>query len=49
MTTSRVGQQAGSYRMFIGFWPGGDGARLKVIEGPQDGENRVRLGDLRVK
>ncbi len=49
MTTSRVGQPAGSYQMLTGFWPGGDGARLKVIDGPQDGENRVKLGILRVK
>ena len=38
---------AGPYQIFAGFWLGE--SRLKVVEGPNDGVNRVPLGDLRVK
>jgi hypothetical protein len=40
---------AGTYTVFIGFWPGGEGKRLKVTQGPNDGSDRVRLGTLEVK
>jgi len=40
---------AGTYTVFIGFWPGGEGKRIKVTAGPQDGVDRVRLGTLEVK
>ena len=40
---------AGTYTVYIGFWPGGEGKRLKVTEGAQDGADRVRLGTLEVK
>lgn len=37
----------GDYTMYMGFWLGSQ--RLKVVEGPNDGVNRVRLGTLRVR
>jgi hypothetical protein len=40
---------AGTYTVFVGFWPGGEGKRLKVTQGPNDGVDRVRLGTLEVK
>ncbi len=38
---------AGFYQIYSGLWLGD--ARLKVTSGPQDGENRVKLGAVRVK
>ena len=49
MGTSRVGQPAGTYQVLMGLWPGGSGVRLKVTSGAQDGDNRVKLGAVRVK
>lgn len=46
---SRMSQPPGYYQVFTGFWPGGDGARLKVTVGPHEADQRVRLGVLRVK
>lgn len=46
---SRMNQPAGYYQIFTGFWPGGDGARLKVTAGPHEADLRVRLGVLQVK
>jgi hypothetical protein len=40
---------AGTYRIFIGFWPGGDGKRLKITSGPNDGSDRLLLGSLEIK
>ena len=40
---------AGTYVVYIGFWPGGEGKRLKITEGPNDGADRVRLGTLEIK
>jgi hypothetical protein len=40
---------AGTYQVFVGFWPGGEGRRLKITQGPNDGADRVRLGTLEVK
>jgi hypothetical protein len=40
---------AGTYTVLIGFWPGGEGKRLKVTSGTNDGSDRVRLGTLEVK
>jgi Dolichyl-phosphate-mannose-protein mannosyltransferase len=40
---------AGTYTVFIGFWPGGEGKRLKITRGPNDGADRVRLGTLEIK
>jgi len=40
---------AGTYTVFMGFWPGGEGKRIKITQGPNDGSERVRLGTLEVK
>jgi hypothetical protein len=40
---------AGTYAVYMGFWPGGEGKRLKVTAGPNDGQDRVRLGTLEIK
>lgn len=40
---------AGTYTIYVGFWPGGDGARLKVTRGPNDGADRVSVGTLEIK
>ena len=40
---------AGTYTVYIGFWPGGEGKRLKITDGPNDGADRVRLGTLEIK
>jgi hypothetical protein len=40
---------AGTYTVFVGFWPGGEGKRLKVTAGPNDGVDRVRLGTIEIK
>ena len=33
----------------MGFWPGGEGKRLKVTGGNNDGSDRVRLGTIEIK
>jgi hypothetical protein len=40
---------AGTYQIFMGFWPGGDGRRLKITNGPNDGGDRLRIGTIEVK
>jgi hypothetical protein len=40
---------AGTYAVYMGFWPGGEGKRLKITAGPNDGADRVRLGTLEIK
>jgi hypothetical protein len=40
---------AGTYTVFIGFWPGGEGKRLHITQGANDGADRVRLGTLEIK
>jgi hypothetical protein len=40
---------AGTYQILMGFWPGGDGKRLKITEGPNDGSDRLRIGTIEVK
>jgi hypothetical protein len=40
---------AGMYTVYMGFWPGGEGKRLKVTAGPNDGSDRVRLGTIEIK
>jgi len=40
---------AGSYTVLMGFWPGGEGKRLKVTGGNNDGSDRVRLGTIEIK
>jgi hypothetical protein len=40
---------AGTYQIFMGFWPGGDGRRLKITVGPNDGSDRLRVGSIEIK
>jgi hypothetical protein len=40
---------SGAYTVYMGFWPGGEGKRLKVTSGTNDGGDRVRIGALEVK
>lgn len=40
---------AGTYVIFMGFWPGGDGRRLKITQGPNDGADRLRVGAIEIK
>jgi 4-amino-4-deoxy-L-arabinose transferase-like glycosyltransferase len=47
MTPDRATQPAGYYKLFMGFFSGD--TRLKVTNGPQDGENRVKLGGITIK
>ncbi len=47
MTPDRATEPSGFYRIFMGFFSGE--TRLKVTSGPQDGENRVKLGSFSVK
>jgi hypothetical protein len=45
MTTS-----AGLYTLSVGLWPGGDNVRrLPITAGENDGQNRTRLGTVRVQ
>jgi hypothetical protein len=47
MEPDKATAPAGYYQIYGGFWLGDQ--RLKVVSGPQDGENRVKLGFVRVK
>jgi 4-amino-4-deoxy-L-arabinose transferase-like glycosyltransferase len=47
MTPDRAMQPSGYYRVFMGLFAGE--TRLKVTSGPQDGENRVKLGGVSIK
>jgi hypothetical protein len=47
MQPDRATQPAGFYRVFMGMFSGE--SRLKVTSGPQDGENRVKLGNVNIK
>ena len=40
---------AGTYVIYMGFWPGGEQKRLKITAGPNDGADRVRLGTIEIK
>jgi hypothetical protein len=40
---------SGKYKLYFGFFPGGDGPRMKVLSGPSDGDNRVFGGDIRIQ
>jgi hypothetical protein len=39
---------AGSYTVLIGFWPGGEGKRLRITAGNNDGADRTRLGTIEI-
>jgi hypothetical protein len=40
---------AGTYTLLVGFWPGGEGKRLKITSGSNDGADRARLGTIEIK
>ncbi|MBC8132737.1 MAG: glycosyltransferase family 39 protein [Deltaproteobacteria bacterium] len=40
---------AGTYQILMGFWPGGDGRRLKITKGANDGADRLRVGSIEIK
>ena len=40
---------AGTYTIYMGFWPGGEAKRLKVTQGNHDGADRIRLGTIEIK
>jgi len=40
---------AGRYTLFVGFWPGGEGKRLKITAGQNDGADRTQLGYIDIK
>lgn len=40
---------AGTYTLYLGFWPGGEGRRLKITAGPNDGGDRTRIGTIEIK
>ncbi|HEX2660689.1 MAG TPA: glycosyltransferase family 39 protein, partial [Polyangia bacterium] len=39
---------AGTYRIFMGFWPGGEAKRLKMTAGTNDGSDRLYLGSVQI-
>jgi 4-amino-4-deoxy-L-arabinose transferase-like glycosyltransferase len=45
----RMTTAPGRYRLLIGFWPGGDGARLAITAGSNDGTDRVPLGTIEIE
>ena len=51
VVTPKTGDQlsapSGVYQIYMGFFAGD--RRMKVVSGPQDGDNRVKLGLLRLK
>lgn len=49
MSISRINNAAGYYQIFTGFWPGGDGPRMKITAGAHENDQRVRVGVIRVK
>jgi hypothetical protein len=40
---------AGTYSVLVGFWPGGEGKRLKITAGHNDGADRARLGTIEIR
>jgi hypothetical protein len=40
---------ASVYTVLIGFWPGGEGKRIPITVGPNDGADRARLGTIEIK
>ncbi len=40
---------SGKYTLLIGFWPGGEGKRLKITAGPNDGSDRTQVGFIEIK
>jgi hypothetical protein len=40
---------AGKYTVLMGFWPGGEGKRLKITAGSNDGGDRTQVGFIEIK
>jgi len=40
---------AGKYTVLMGFWPGGEGKRLKITAGHNDGGDRTQVGFIEIK
>jgi hypothetical protein len=40
---------AGRYTLLMGFWPGGEGKRLKITDGQNDGADRTQVGFIEIK
>jgi hypothetical protein len=40
---------AGKYTLLVGFWPGGEGKRLKITAGHNDGGDRTQVGFIEIK
>jgi hypothetical protein len=40
---------AGKYTVLLGFWPGGEGKRLKITAGHNDGGDRTQIGFIEIK
>ena len=40
---------AGKYTLLMGFWPGGEGKRLKITAGHNDGSDRTQVGFIEIK
>ena len=40
---------AGTYKIFFGFWPGGEGRRLPITQGANDGSDRLYIGSVEIK
>ena len=40
---------AGKYTVLMGFWPGGEGKRLKITAGHSDGGDRTQVGFIEIK
>jgi hypothetical protein len=40
---------AGRYTVLMGFWPGGEGKRLKITAGQNDGSDRTQVGFIEIK
>jgi hypothetical protein len=44
-----TGTPAGTYTLLVGFWPGGEGKRLKITAGNNDGADRARIGTIEIR
>lgn len=40
---------AGTYKIYFGFWPGGEGKRLPITQGTNDGADRLYVGNVEIK
>lgn len=42
-------QPAGTYSLYLGFWPGGEGKRMRITSGPNDGGDRALVGSVSIR